>query len=390
MTQPRPYQVNAIELARRWTELIRPRLFRRAQAATDPIALFIGAQPGAGKQAAARITARYGRPFVWIDSDELRKFHPQFRDIMRADPLRMAVLTNQAASTWVQMAITEARAAGYDVLIETASTHRMSSWPRRPDSKTPATPPRRRTGRPRAWRDSRLGAVHRYVDAAAAGRTARWTNLASHEAGMTGLPATVQALQNSPVIDRLTITDRAGDTHYDSQSQPGDAQTVLAAVREAPPTAELAQRWLATWIDTRNRLQQIPNLDLDQLKPLMDRLEYDAQTITPTPGYDSASARSTRADTLDRSRLRLRFSSYIAESAASHAPGKPVTTVIGAKPNEPETPAWSRAVLIRRTRRSAASCPPRVTMIPNSSAPSRASTSPDRTVDSSTLAVSRR
>ncbi len=30
---------------------------------------------------------------------------------MRTDPLQMAVLTNQAASTWVQMAITEARAA---------------------------------------------------------------------------------------------------------------------------------------------------------------------------------------------------------------------------------------------------------------------------------------
>ncbi len=311
MTQPRPYQVNATELARRWTELIRPRLFRRAQAATDPTALFIGAQPGAGKtQTAARITARYGRPLVWIDSDELRKFHPQFRDIMRADPLRMAVLTNQAASTWVQMAITEARAAGYDVLIENsfhtpdvvlAEAARFKDAGYTTHAVALAVP----------GRDSRLGAVHRYVDAAAAGRTARWTNLASHEAGMAGLPATVQALQNSPVIDRLTITDRAGDTHYDSQSQPGDAQAVLVAVREAPPTAELAQRWLATWIDTRNRLQQIPNLDLDQLKPLMDRLEYDAQTVTPTPGYDSASARSTRADTLDRSG----FDRDIAESA---------------------------------------------------------------------------
>ncbi len=168
MTQPRPYQVNATELARRWTELIRPRLFRRAQAATDPTALFIGAQPGAGKtQTAARITARYGRPFVWIDSDELRKFHPQFRDIMRADPLRMAVLTNQAASTWVQMAITEARAAGYDVLIENsfhtpdvvlAEAARFKDAGYTTHAVALAVP----------GRDSRLGAGPRYVDAAAA------------------------------------------------------------------------------------------------------------------------------------------------------------------------------------------------------------------------------
>ena len=212
MTQPRTYQVDDNTLRTRWTEQIRPRVFGRAQSSPTPTVLFIGAQPGAGKtQTAARIMAQYGRPFVSIDSDELRKFHPQFRDIMRADPLRMAVLTNQAASEWVQMAIADARAAGYDVLIENsfhtpdvvlAEASRFKDAGYTTHAIALAVP----------GRDSRLGAVRRYVDAAAAGRTARWTNLASHEAGMTGLPATVEALQNSPVIDRLTIT-RPGGGH---------------------------------------------------------------------------------------------------------------------------------------------------------------------------------
>lgn len=283
MTRPRPYQVDADTLHTRWTQYIRPLVFDQAQASTDPIALFIGAQPGAGKtQTAARITAQYGRPFVSIDSDELRKFHPQFNDIMRTDPLRMAVLTNQAASTWIQMAITEARTAGYDVLIENsfhtpdvvlAEAARFKDAGYATHAVALAVP----------GRDSRLGAVRRYVDAAAAGRTARWTNLASHEAGMTGLPATVEALQNSPAIDRLTITDRAGDTHYDSQAQPGDARAVLTTVREAPPTAEQGRRWLDLWNDTSDRLQQIPNLDQDQLRPFLDRLESDAQAVMPAP-----------------------------------------------------------------------------------------------------------
>lgn len=288
MTQPRPYQVDNATLRSRWTDYIRPLVFAGAVPSPAPTALFIGAQPGAGKtQTAARVAAQYGRPFVSIDSDELRKFHPQFRDIMRTDPLRMAVLTNQAAAEWVQMAIAEARTAGYDMLIENSfhtpqvvltEAARFKDAGYTTHAVALAVP----------GRDSRLGAVRRYVDAATAGRTARWTNLASHEAGMAGLPATVEALQSSPAIDRLTITDRAGDTHYDSRTQPGDARAVLTRVCDTLPTPEHRQRWLDLWTDTSDRLQSIPNLDQDQLRPLLDRLALDAQQLTPAASPTAA------------------------------------------------------------------------------------------------------
>jgi len=67
VTQPRPYEVDAAELARRWTELIRPRLFRRAQPATDPIALFIGAQAWSRQNPNSATNHRSIRPAVRLD-----------------------------------------------------------------------------------------------------------------------------------------------------------------------------------------------------------------------------------------------------------------------------------------------------------------------------------
>ena len=74
MTQSRPYQVDNATLRSRWTNYIRPLVFAGVDPSPAPTALFIGAQPGAGKtQTSARVAAQYGRPFVSIDSDELRK-----------------------------------------------------------------------------------------------------------------------------------------------------------------------------------------------------------------------------------------------------------------------------------------------------------------------------
>lgn len=167
MTQPRPYEVDAAELARRWTELIRPRLFRRAQPATDPIALFIGAQPGAGKTPTAqRITGQYGRRFVSIDSDELRKFHPQFGEIMRTDPLQMAVLTNQAASTWVQMASPKLAPPGHLTVRRTNSW--IAAYPymleRAAHARAVATAKGRRVGRPSVVNPNQLDYASRLRD----------------------------------------------------------------------------------------------------------------------------------------------------------------------------------------------------------------------------------
>lgn len=283
MSSPGEYDVPFSELKRIWHQDISPILFATLTTTAPPLAVFVGAQPGAGKsRAMRRLEDLYpDLTFVALDSDELRKFHPRLDDILSADPARMPVLTNQAASAWFRMGLAQARAQSNDVLIENSfhspnivldEAQRFKDAGYQTHAVALAVP----------GRDSRLGALTRYVDALTAGETARWTNLASHVAGYTGVPATVAAMESSASIDRITVTDRTGEIHYDHQHNPGrwpDARRVLDQIRDEPPTPEPAQAWLDSWKAVTNRISSLPTFDTDQAQPLMAALTADAQAL---------------------------------------------------------------------------------------------------------------
>jgi len=283
VSSPGEYDVPLPELERIWHQDISPILFAALTTTAQPLAIFVGAQPGAGKsRAMRRLEDLYpDRTFAALDSDELRKFHPRLDGILAADPARMPVLTNQAASAWFRMCLAQARAHGNDVLIENSfhspnivldEAQRFKAAGYQTHAVALAVP----------GRDSRLGALTRYVDALTAGETARWTNLASHVAGYTGVPTTVAALESSASIDRITVTDRAGEIHYDQPHNPGrwpDARRVLNQIRDGPPTPEQAQEWLDSWKAATNRISGLQTFATDQAEPLLTALTADAQAL---------------------------------------------------------------------------------------------------------------
>lgn len=86
----------------------------------------------------------------------------------------------------------------------------------------------------------------------------RWADIGGHDATFDQLPLSVEILENTPQIDRVIVTDRAGTIHYDNSRGPDGAWQQPAraaeALREArsegkiPFNAEQAQKWLnAYW-----------------------------------------------------------------------------------------------------------------------------------------------
>lgn len=208
------YDLTDATLERVWLDL-RDDIDARHSPSETPSAVFLGAQPAAGKsQAQDSIVAAYGRRFLVVDSDALRAQHPQFDEIMATDPVRMPVLTDQAASYWTRATINHAQERGLDVLVEN-TFHNA-------DTIIDSAAQFRRSGHsihvvalavpPEA---SRLAMVDRYLTNLDRGGVARWTTLAAHNRAVAGLGNTLDRLHAEAHVDRITILDRAGTRHVD-------------------------------------------------------------------------------------------------------------------------------------------------------------------------------
>jgi len=100
------YQLSDDELDSIFYQTIVPVLFDTAPLAEYPLAILIGAQPGAGKSRAGRMAmAESGQPMVEIIGDDLRAFHPCYSELMARDPMRMPDATAQASGAWVERCI---------------------------------------------------------------------------------------------------------------------------------------------------------------------------------------------------------------------------------------------------------------------------------------------
>lgn len=208
------YDLSAAELEHGWAYL-RRRIDTDHAPQADPVAVFLGAQPAAGKsQAQESVLSEYRRDFLVVDSDALRAQHPQFDEIMATDPVRMPVLTNQAASYWTRATINYAQERGLDVLVEN-TFHNA-------DTIIDSAAQFRRSGHsihvvalavpPEA---SRLAMVDRYLTNLDRGGVARWTTLAAHNRAVAVLGNTLDRLHAEAHVDRITILDRAGTHHVD-------------------------------------------------------------------------------------------------------------------------------------------------------------------------------
>ncbi len=211
----------------RFDRRLRPRLFADRGAEAQPVVVFLGAQPGAGKTRAGSLARElHSRPLVVINGDNFRSLHPDFKRLQTDHPQRMPVVTQAVSGPMVERSIEYARTNRISVLVEgtfrdpalvtqTAEAFHASGFD--VHVVVLAVPPQ----------VSRAATFGRFTETLGTDQN-RWTPPEAHENALRGLPTTADALARSPIVGRLTAVTRDGHVLVDSTA-PGRERA--AAIR---------------------------------------------------------------------------------------------------------------------------------------------------------------
>lgn len=270
-------ELSADELREIFNHKIAPTLTAGSATESHPRLVLVGAQPGAGKsRAIADVHAEHRA--VPVIGDDLRRFHPDYRALMRTDPLAMPHVTAQASGAWVGMSADYLRAERRSVILETtmrqlpvveATTAAFRSQGYRVEARVLAVP----------GAVSALGTVSRYLGEAAGNDQNRWTPSVAHEAAYEAMPITAQQLVARGLVDRVTVTTRAQEVLYDhtvtadaAQAVAADARRAIEAGRSASAmTSREGHAWVREFVMAAARVSNLPHVAAD-LHETMRRL----------------------------------------------------------------------------------------------------------------------
>ncbi|MBZ6372711.1 MAG: zeta toxin family protein [Microbacterium hominis] len=215
----------------------------------DRLLVLLGGQPAAGKtRAQAAILAEHPE-LVSITGDDLRAYHPGYRDLAVNDPLAMPAATAPTSSGLIRLALDHAIQYGYPVLLEgtfrdpamvSATATRFAEAGYRVEVVAVATPAP----------VSRLAAEERFLRARR-GEVGRWTPPEAHETALTGSPEVVAALEALPSVARIQVYARDRRLYDNHRIQAGawehepNAAEVLRGEQTRQLTPTEAVGWLA-------------------------------------------------------------------------------------------------------------------------------------------------
>lgn len=212
------------ELRRIFDQKVRPRLEplpgTDQQSAPVPHFVSVGGQPGAGKGRVLESMAAALPGAVIVNGDELRRFHPDYEQLMRDDPLRMPEVTASASGPWVGMANEYLRQQRVSAIVETTlrdaamlrgefETFKAAGYTT--ELRVVAVP----------LEVSREGTVTRYLGQVGRFGAGRWTPGEHHDRAAAAVPETVAALTSSGLVDRVVVQDRDGRVFWDENTSMG-------------------------------------------------------------------------------------------------------------------------------------------------------------------------
>jgi UDP-N-acetylglucosamine kinase len=205
-----PEQIDEI-----YRTLIWPTLFDATPGGEpSPTLVLLGGQPGSGKsRASARHLAEHDG-MVALSGDDLRIFHPQYRELVTTQPGRAGAVLADATSSWAGAAIRDALDGRRSLLLEgtfgdpkvtlsTAAQFQDAGFIVRIVA----------IASPRVL--SVVTAASRYLRDRKAGSPARFTRLSAHDRGYDGTTRLIEGLDSSTPADRVTIISRNGHMLFD-------------------------------------------------------------------------------------------------------------------------------------------------------------------------------
>ncbi len=274
LIDPEDYRLDDRELAVIFGLSIFPVLFGDADRSDEPLAILVGAQPGAGKSRAGAAAAHESRqPIVEIIGDDLRAFHPRYRQLLALDPSAMPDATAQAAGAWVERCIQYAARQRISVLVE--GTFRNPSVA---------------TGTAQLFREngfrvqvnlvavpapiSHLSIADRFVSGIQEHGHGRFTSVDAHDSAMSSLPATMKALQEAAMPwDQFVVRDRNGVLirYYGNELDDVFARAVVT--QREWRGASLAVEDYRTWLDREYQVTQFLQSHYPDDVPIQKLLE---------------------------------------------------------------------------------------------------------------------
>lgn len=261
-----------------------------------PTVVMLGGQLAAGKSTAlTSIVERHQGTVAPVSPDKFRPFHPYYDEIKRDHPHELMAFTSEAMYRFSEMTRTYAHAHGYGMVIEGTFGNPpgpvaiVEQLAQRPEPPVHEGFRAEAVGIAVSEYRSRLDMVGRYL-AQPPGR-GRWTDAEHHDRIYRMVPRTLDALEASPHVDRVIVTDRSGATHYDNtRDESGGAWAhephAGAALKHArsdgavPFDRPEATEWMTSYWQHAERL-----LDRRELNPVtaptMLALHADADLVAP-------------------------------------------------------------------------------------------------------------
>lgn len=244
-----------------------------------PHVAFVGGQPASGKSKFINRTAEDLGGAFSVDSDELRKLHPQLEEIVQLDPLRMDILTNEPIGYWFKTCVEQARERRVNVIIENTFTQSGVLIAEAKDFMEHgysvsfgvlAT----------SEQVSRLGIVNRYREAVANNKIPRWTAHDSHDRAYGKIPSVLAEILQSRVVDSLTITTR-DHTNPQQVTDPKDIAPTLDRLRKESFTPEHHAQWVDMYQNCMSFMLD-SHLVTSHSAPLLAQLHQDAENLLPS------------------------------------------------------------------------------------------------------------
>ena len=219
-----------------YRSLIRTALFEGSVGGESaPTLILLGGQPGSGKsRASARLLAEHNG-MVTLSGDDLRIFHPRFRELVSDMPEHGGEVFADATRPWVRAVLQDSLAGRHSLLLEgtfgdpdvtlaTAARFRDAGFRVRVVA----------IAAPRVL--SLVTAASRYLRDRKSNSPARFTRLSAHDRGYDGTTRLIESLDASAPVDQVTIVSRNGavlfDAARDTEPGPEAFDSASVALRE--------------------------------------------------------------------------------------------------------------------------------------------------------------
>lgn len=335
---------------------IRPTFLEAVDRSPAPTAIIVGGQPGSGKTAVMReVNTRLETAAVLISGDDMREFHPYWKNHARHDPTA-AQATQNDAGLWYLRLYREAMQSEKNIIFETSMRNPLAVQALAAELKTIGY--RVETVVLAVDREkSRLATLRRYAEQLANNDIPRFVPGKYHDEAYANLRSSLRAIDQAKAVDQIQIVTHAGSVVYVNELVDGQwknaprAGDALDAERESSATpkrlAENALRWHTLVARLQAHAETVPHQVIDQAitwrRQASDKaLENPAarkiyqlgltaeafKTLTPEqfqhdfPTYAAASdklrkAQKYAAEQLDRPAAREQFLSQVRENIAN-------------------------------------------------------------------------